>query len=154
PRGTGQQGFRLLLATDGSDCSLAAAREVASRPWPAGSEVQVVSAVEILAAAIEPFFPGPRIVTQVQEESASISETAVREAAALLDASGLKTSVKLLKGDSKEQIVRYAREWHADLVVVGTHTRHGLSLLLEGSVSEAVALESECSVLVVREARA
>jgi nucleotide-binding universal stress UspA family protein len=39
--------MKILLATDGSDCSKAAVNSVAERPWPEGSEVRIVSAMEI-----------------------------------------------------------------------------------------------------------
>jgi hypothetical protein len=39
--------MKILLATDGSDCSKAAVNSVAERPWPEGSEVKIVSAMEI-----------------------------------------------------------------------------------------------------------
>src|SRR6266545_3730387 len=35
--------MKILLATDGSDCSKAAVNAVAERPWPEGSEVRIVS---------------------------------------------------------------------------------------------------------------
>jgi hypothetical protein len=39
--------MKILLAIDGSDCSKAAVDAVAGRPWPRGSEVKVISAIEI-----------------------------------------------------------------------------------------------------------
>ena len=39
--------MKILLATDGSDCSRIAVNSVAERPWPEGSEVKIVSATEI-----------------------------------------------------------------------------------------------------------
>jgi hypothetical protein len=40
--------MKILLAVDGSVCSKAAVNSVADRPWPEGSEVKIVSAMEIL----------------------------------------------------------------------------------------------------------
>ncbi|HEY4221107.1 MAG TPA: universal stress protein [Myxococcota bacterium] len=47
-------------------------------------------------------------------------------------------------------VVNVAEEMQAELVVVGTHGRTGLSRLALGSVAESVVLHSHCSVLVVR----
>ena len=55
-----------------------------------------------------------------------------------------------LRGDPASQIVRYARESGADLIVMGTHGRTGLERLLMGSVAEKVMREAACSVLVVK----
>ena len=39
--------MKILLAVDGSDCSDAAAQELAKRPWPPQSEVKVITALDI-----------------------------------------------------------------------------------------------------------
>jgi len=46
--------MKILLATDGSDCGKAAVDAVAERPWPEGSEVKVLSAMEL------PYMPHDR----------------------------------------------------------------------------------------------
>lgn len=53
-------------------------------------------------------------------------------------------------GAPAAQIVRTAAEWPADLVVLGSHGRHGVSRALLGSVAEAVTRQAPCPVLVVR----
>jgi hypothetical protein len=41
--------MKIILAVDGSECSDAAVTEIAPRPWPAGSEVRILSAAELPA---------------------------------------------------------------------------------------------------------
>jgi len=55
-----------------------------------------------------------------------------------------------LQGDPATEIVRYARDAAADLIVMGTHGRTGLERLLMGSVAEKVMRDAACSVLVVK----
>jgi nucleotide-binding universal stress UspA family protein len=55
-------------------------------------------------------------------------------------------------GFPAEDIVRLATEVQADLIVVGTHGRRGLSHLLLGSVAERVIRTAPCPVLTVRRA--
>jgi len=50
-------------------------------------------------------------------------------------------------------ILQQANEWGADLIVVGSHGRRGLSRFLLGSVSEAVALYAACSVEIIRQTK-
>lgn len=52
-------------------------------------------------------------------------------------------------GSTKAEIIRFAEEQHADLIVVGRHGRHGLSRIL-GSTANAVLHNAPCDVLVVK----
>jgi universal stress protein A len=52
-------------------------------------------------------------------------------------------------GYSHEEIIRVAKENSVDLIVIGSHARHGLRLLL-GSTANAVLHHSNCDVLAVR----
>jgi hypothetical protein len=54
-------------------------------------------------------------------------------------------------GHPGSMIVDYADKWGADLIVVGSHGRRGLKRVLIGTVAEAVAMHSHCSVEVIRE---
>jgi len=53
-------------------------------------------------------------------------------------------------GDPVESIRKAARDWPADLVVIGSHGRDGVGHALLGSVAEGVARHAPCPVLVVR----
>jgi nucleotide-binding universal stress UspA family protein len=53
-------------------------------------------------------------------------------------------------GSAAAEIVRFAAEYDADVIVVGTHGRHGLGRLLLGSVAEKVVRDAGCAVLVAR----
>lgn len=48
------------------------------------------------------------------------------------------------------EILRVARERHADLIVVGSHGRSGLGRVLMGSVAEEISRNAPCPVLIVR----
>jgi nucleotide-binding universal stress UspA family protein len=52
-------------------------------------------------------------------------------------------------GDPAHEIVAAAREWEADLIVVGTHGRQGISRMFLGSVAESVLRHAPCAVLVI-----
>jgi universal stress protein A len=52
-------------------------------------------------------------------------------------------------GSPKLEVVRVAEENHVDLIVVGSHGRHGLALLL-GSTANGVLHHAKCDVLAVR----
>jgi len=57
---------------------------------------------------------------------------------------------KLLVGDPATAIVEAAEKENADLIVMGTHGRTGLTRLLMGSVAEAIVRRAKCPVLTVK----
>jgi nucleotide-binding universal stress UspA family protein len=69
--------------------------------------------------------------------------------AARLRAEGQSCSAQLLEGPPHTEIARYAIEWKADLLVIGTHGRTGLDHVTFGSVTERVLHAAPCPVLVI-----
>jgi nucleotide-binding universal stress UspA family protein len=53
-------------------------------------------------------------------------------------------------GDPVKSITAVARDWPADLVVIGSHGRDGVDRALLGSVAEGVARHAPCPALIVR----
>lgn len=64
--------------------------------------------------------------------------------------SGARTRTLLLRGIPHEAVRRAVRKSRADLVVVGTHGRTGVSRLVVGSVASRIVATSPCPVLTVR----
>ena len=143
--------LRILLATDGSDFSRAAALTIAERPWPPASEVKIVSVVHLSDPTFGAWSDLPEEVALIESEILSQGEEDVNAAQKILVGAGLKATTSVLKGYPKSVIVDEAERWGADLIVVGSHGRRGISRLLMGSVSEAVALQAHCSVEVIRD---
>ncbi len=151
------QGMKILLATDGSSCSAKAVYSVANRPWPAKSQIGIVSVVQLLIPEVQatasPFCAGypTGLLEQMWKEARTRAETAVVDARKTLSAMGLNVcDRKTPEGEPRSVILDEAKAWGADLIVLGSHGLHGLAYLLIGSVSESVALYAQCSVEVVR----
>ena len=147
--------MKILLAVDGSDCSDAAVREVAARPWPAGSEVKVVSVVEPppLMAMPDTWGPPTDYYDALEKSAQEQANASIERALATLQPSmGLQATVsgETVRGLPKESILHHAEKWGADLIVVGSHGYKGLTRLWLGSVSHAVATHAKCSVEIVR----
>ena len=152
--------MRILIATDGSDCATAAVKSVAHRPWPDGSQIRVVSVIpfvipagEMISPTLGPVDASPNVVEALQKEARGRAEEAVSRALHVLTDARIKpVKTELLQiGDAREVILDQAKDWAADLIVVGSHGYHGIDRLTLGSVSESVAMHAYCSVEVIRE---
>jgi nucleotide-binding universal stress UspA family protein len=150
-------GMRILLATDGSDCSLQAVHAAADFPWPEGSTFRVLSVEELMvvgnqleASSLAAVYPASQLdllSTQAHERATSAADAA-KEILVGAGRSVLESSTPL--GEPRSLIIETAKEWPADMIVLGSHGRRGLDRFLMGSVSESVAIHAPCSVRVVR----
>lgn len=148
--------WKILLATDGSAGAELAALSVAWHPWPEGTEVRILSAVEVtlppLLALAEP--PGIefKIVEERRVEAMKRAQDAVDVAAGIVSVNcrNVSQAISVLLERPAKIILDEADQWDPDLIVLGSHGRHGMDHFLLGSVSEAVATHAHCSVEVVR----
>jgi len=153
------RGLKMLLATDGSACSMAAITSVAQRPWPAGSQIRVVSVIPVIVplaqtVAIAPtYYPSSVLYDELVKISRERAESAVVPAQEILRDAGIPVEPEFpLVGDPREIILDEAKNWGTDLIVLGSHGHRGIDRLMLGSVSESVAIHAHCSVEVIREA--
>ena len=144
--------MRILLAIDGSAYSEAAVDEVASRPWPAGSGVKIISALEPpLAIVAEEWVPPDDYLKQWERSGLEKLLAVISRAADRIRAgTHLEVTTEIGRGTAKEVILDEAGRWGADLIVVGSHGYRDWQRFLLGSVSHAVAAHAKCSVEIVR----
>jgi nucleotide-binding universal stress UspA family protein len=145
--------MKVLIAVDESVYSRAALQSVCNRPWPPGSKFKVVTVVE----PFHPEYAGWQttyipVAAEAQKTLADAAAKLLEEAAGhLIQSVGAENVVsEVAEGYIKERILESAREWNADLIVVGSHGRRGFTKFLLGSVSEAIASHATCSVEIVR----
>jgi len=160
PRGStaSSPGMKIIVGTDGSECSQKATCAVANRPWPAGTLVRVISVREPVApesamyVSYETLYPADLAEEMIERERRR-AEDALTSARQILNSAGLKLcdSSQTLFGDPRAVLLDEAKSWGADLVAVGSHGLRGFDRLLMGSVSETVAMHAHCSVEVIRD---
>jgi len=121
----------VLIATDGSKYSEAAASEALGIAKRCGSSIIVLS-VALSDAEL----------TATQDNVNKVSEAAAKE--------DIKTTSIVTKGKPYESIIETAKQKDVDVIVVGSHGRTGLARLLMGSVAERVIGLSESAVMVVK----
>ncbi len=144
--------MKILLATDGSEYSQLAARSIAERPWPAGTELRVFSVAELSVRLLQMPYFSSSAMEKLRADAMQRAENAEAAAEEILAATGLAVSgtVAVPADTPKELILQDSGEWGADMVVCGSHGRRGLGRFLLGSVSEAIASHAKCSVEIIR----
>lgn len=143
----GEQALRTLLAMDFSACSRTALS------WILGLRARAPVDLELLHVS---WLPGQRRrlgMTTPEDprvEEAEVRRVLLREMAGFVgDAPEVRCAVRLSLGRTADALAFAAAEREAELVVVGTRQRHGLSRLWHGSVAGGVLTEVRTNVAVV-----
>jgi universal stress protein A len=140
---------RILVVVDLTESSLQIARRGQALATAAGAEVELLHVVEFVP--VEPM--GETLMPAVQIED-ELLERARQRLVALAAELGLPDSVTRVEaGSVKSEIVRVARESSADLIVLGSRERHGVSILVNFT-EDTVLHAAPCDVLAVRVGRA
>jgi universal stress protein E len=134
---------RVLMTTDLSDAGPAIHEQAADlvESLFGGSPLEL----RVLFVLGDPLIP-PSFADSLLQERARES---VREFVAARAPRDLPVSTCMRQGDPAVEINREAEEWRADLLVLGTHGRRGVSRFVFGSVAAAALRDSPRNVLVV-----
>lgn len=144
-----------LIAVDGSDISLDAVDVVARWPLLAKARNTVLSVIPVSAAWWRSIAVGDLTAAQPLASASTSSvvqsyERFAQEAATRIGGVGLGSSILVRSGAPAAEVLECAREIDADLIVLGSHGRTGLTRLVLGSVARSVLNRASCSVLIVR----
>lgn len=140
---------KIIYATDFSESSQQAAPYAAELAKRYGAKVYVVHVLYDIAKASGWYVPHAstdELYADMEKEAKKQLHRAVAE-----DLRGHEAvEYVVLKGVPDEEIVRFADEQGADVIVISTHGRRGLDRVLFGSTSEKVVRHARCPVLTVR----
>jgi len=136
--------MRIIFAIDGSECSETALESAENFLCPIGTEMKVVTVIE----SDEPL----PACDFVKEQEQAAAEKLVSDAVKDLSESHPLTEVtgEVLSGYPIDAIIKLSRNWLADLIVVGSHGKKGISRFWLGSVSRGLLLHAPCAVRIVR----
>jgi nucleotide-binding universal stress UspA family protein len=143
---------RILVAVDGSDTAEQALLEAINLAKEHQAQLRIVHAVDIVNLNLSTEFP------QSSEISDAVTQNGreiLRKAEAVARGAGIPVETRLLEIDTlghriPEMIAADAEAWPADLIVICTHGRRGVSHLFLGSVAEGVVRVATKPVLLIR----
>ena len=143
---------RILVPVDGSDTSNKALTAALQLARDAGGRVRLVHVLEELTylTGYEQFGGYSGDLTRIMRDSGM---QILDDAMAIAQAAGVEADTVLFDNLGErlaEAVAEAARQWKADLVVVGTHGRRGVGRMLLGSGAEQVIRLAPVPVLVIR----
>ena len=158
--------MKILIAYDGSTCADDALNDLPRAGLPREADALIVQVEErwlsppsdyktveevVVSTNLSAAKPA-REPVEPQAEADGESRTSLERASQRIGAHfpEWKTETLSLKGSPAREIIHSAKEWNADLIVVGSHGCTESKRFMLGSVSHKIANEAACSVRVVR----
>lgn len=143
---------RILVAVDGSATADLALQEAIKLAKEQQAQLRIVHTIDILNVYLGDGFVDPAEISQAQTRS---GQEILGKAEAVARDAGIALETGLLVIDTvgrrvPEMIAADAESWPADLIVICSHGRSGLSHLLMGSVAEGVVRVATKPVLLIR----
>ena len=142
---------QILCPVDGSDTSNRGMAEAVNLAKAIQAKVRFLYIVD----TFHPMLDGMEVgnMTEVIDGLREHGKAMLEQTKVSALAQGVEADTVILENDLNrvsKTIVTHAKECHADLILMGTHGRRGLSHLLMGSDAEAVIRTSPVPVLIVR----
>jgi nucleotide-binding universal stress UspA family protein len=141
---------RIMVAVDGSETSDRGLKEAIGLANDQKSRLAIVHVIDIVVVdGIEEF--SEKYIDTVRGYARDTIEQARKTAqAAGIEAEVQSPEIVTTAYHVADGIAQAAKDWKADLLVVGTHGRRGVNRLLLGSVAERVVRMAPCPLLLVR----
>jgi nucleotide-binding universal stress UspA family protein len=143
--------MKILVSTDGSEFSRAAVEKCCEIVVaPDKTRIKIVSVFEVIEPmdiSISPEFSREleNSANKKAQEFAAEAEAQIRERFPEIN---LETQIST--GAPEQILIETAREWSADLIVIGSHGQGFWRRMLLGSITDSLVHHAPCSVLVVR----
>ncbi len=144
--------MKILIAVDSLDFNKVIAEFVNAHNWNSDTMCKVIHVIEnqLLDSSEVTFLP---FFDSLIENERVESENLVADMSSRINNAEqfpIQITTEVLEGHPCDRVVQIAREWPADLIIVGSHGRKGISRFTLGSVSSAVVALAPCSVVVLR----
>ncbi|PLX50275.1 MAG: universal stress protein [Desulfobulbaceae bacterium] len=139
--------MNILIAHDGSAHADKALLEAGKMGVLMAAKLTVMTVAQDLCLSEDISDSESKFIT---ESLFSEAEGVMKKVSADLAAKGIKAEIVIKVGNPAEKIIDTAKEIGADLIVVGSHGRHGAQRFFLGSVSAKVLEHAPCHVLIIK----
>ncbi len=140
--------MKILLATDGSKDAVHAAKFLSRLPHREPLELTVVTT--IVFPHLHPADASTTWPPELWDQIKTSAQSALDEITPMFQGADVTLTEKIIEGHTGHCIVEEAKSIGADLIVLGAKGHSAVGRVLLGSVSDFVATQAPCSVMVVR----
>jgi len=145
---------RILLATDGSEGALKAARAAAEIAGRFGSSVTLLSVGQIPVINLFNYYPSmiePEVLPEnIEKRIIEHAQTALRETSKVFEEAQIPFDTRFELGHPADTICEISGTGKYDLIIMGSRGLSGLKGLLIGSVSTRVIHQCHCPILLIK----
>ncbi len=143
---------KLLIGFDGSSGSIKAIKTIATRNYPTGARARLLAIADSsVLGTIGRFTPQMMDAAIEARFAAQWARTLAASSLAQLMKAGVVGSVEVEFGDPKDEIVKKAEAWNADVIFLGSHgPTSSFGRFMHSSMSTEIATHANCSVEIVR----
>jgi nucleotide-binding universal stress UspA family protein len=141
---------RIMVAIDGSETSELGLQEAIKLALDQKAKLAVVHVVDLVIGYGAGQFIGGYLDATREFARSVVSRAQETARTGGVEAEMLSPEIMTAGYHVADTIAQQASEWKADLLVVGTHGRRGVSRMLIGSVAERVVRVAPCALLLVR----
>ena len=141
---------RIVHPSDFSKASGAAFKKAVEMAKAQRAELIIVHVVNPIIPVAGDGFISPKTYEDIAASTRDSAQKQLDKLVAKAKQAGVRAKSLVLEGPAYEEIVRFGKSKHADLMVLGTHGRSGLAKLFLGSVASRVVTAATCPVLTVR----
>lgn len=141
---------RIMVAVDGSETADRGLREAINLAKDQNAQLAIAHVIDLVIVYGAGQFPGAYI-----EATREVAQETIARARKMAQDAGVEAEIHspeiVTSGyHVADTIAKLAQDWKADLLVVGTHGRRGVSRMLLGSVAERIVRVAPCPLLLVR----
>lgn len=148
--GKGELQMRVLLPIDEQPYIDAQVDFALNYCWPKDTEIKILHVMH--SVMIERTMVSSQIyIDQIMKDARKNATKAADEVCKKLETglSAVKVSKDLIEGDAVHEIIHFAQQWQADMIVMGSHGREGIGRVVLGSVAYSVMAKAPCQTLIL-----
>lgn len=142
---------KILISVDSRENSMNVAKKGFELAEQLNAEVALIFVVESSILISNPEMGNPGMGTYIKDELDILKKNADNSLNEIIQANkkGKEITKFMPDGFARENILKTADDWGADLIVIGLHGKSGIGIFVMGSISQYISLHAKVPVIII-----